>query len=206
MISSAERNKFGEGKGMDRLYNLLKDRLDEPQKGVISDHEMCLFNRRDFMFNEASPVQSFLGMYGSLAVSYEMFSIIDYLYAACAKISDNSRVRVFQLSKSMTLPALAIVNQMGEKPKILEVVAPRGCQKINATNKFALDLANNFAQRINKTIGLSEVGLKKGYTDIVLCNASNEAEVASAIRSFERVTRGLLLKAMEGTGLRIAVS
>ena len=68
-----------------RMYDLLKDRLKEPQ-GVISDNEMCVINRRDFLYSETSTTAAFLRMFGAEGVTYEMYSIIDFVHTSVCKI------------------------------------------------------------------------------------------------------------------------
>jgi len=41
-----------------KLYDLIKDKLKDPQ-GVISDNEICVLNRRDFLYSETSTSSAF---------------------------------------------------------------------------------------------------------------------------------------------------
>jgi len=175
-----------------KLYDLIKDKLKEPQ-GVISDNEMCVLNRRDFLYSETSTSSSFLRQYGAQQVTYEMYSIIDFIHSFVCKIRAPTQVRVFQLSQSMTLPSLAISTFVGALASDVRVYAPRGIQKVNATDGISLELAKRFEKQLNSGLEMAELGNGSDAIDILLCNASNEAEVSSGLKSFEKVKRGFIL-------------
>lgn len=175
-----------------KLFDLVKDRLKDP-KGVISDSEMCVLNRRDFLYSETSTAAAFLHMFGAERVTYEMYSIIDYIYSSISKIRSPTQVRVFQLSQSMTLPALAISVLVGDEATNVRIHAPRGIQPLAPQDEFAKELARRFEARLNSGLSMADLGLQGNSVDILLCNASNEAEVSSGLKAFERVSRGFIL-------------
>lgn len=175
-----------------KLYDLLKDRLTDAQ-GVISDSEMCVVNRRDFLFSETSTTLAFLRMFGAERATYEMFSIIDFIHASVCKIRKPTQIRVFLLSQSMTLPALAVSTIVADEVEQLKVYAPRGIQTISAQDDFAKLLVKRFEQQLNSNLSMSDIGTSDDSVDILFCNAANEAEVSSALKAFEKVKRGLVL-------------
>jgi len=174
-----------------KLYDLIKDKIKDPQ-GVISDNEMCLLNRRDFLYSETSASSSFLKMFGAERVTYEMYSIVDFLQANLCKIRPPTEVRIFQLSQSMTLPSLAVSALVADQASSIRIFAPRGVQQVNPQDAFAEALAERFQGQLNTGLQMTEIGVGDAV-DIVFCNASNEAEVSSGLKSFERVKRGLVL-------------
>lgn len=176
-----------------KLYDLIKDKLKDPQ-GVISDNEMCVLNRRDFLYSETSTTSSFLKMFNAERVTYETYSIIDFIHASVCKIRSPSHVRVYQLSQSMTLPALAISALVGDQASKIEVYAPRGIQTIGPADEFAKMLTERFQGHLQNELTMADIGNGDADTiDILLCNASNEAEVSSGLKSFEKVKRGFIL-------------
>lgn len=176
-----------------KLYDLIKDKLKDPQ-GVISDNEMCVINRRDFLYSETSTTSSFLKMFNAERVTYETYSIIDFIHASVCKIRPPSQVRVYQLSQSMTLPALAISALVGDQASKIEVYAPRGIQTIGPADEFAKMLTERFQGHLQNELTMADIGNGDADTiDILLCNASNEAEVSSGLKSFEKVKRGFIL-------------
>ena len=176
-----------------KLYDLIKDKLKDPQ-GVISDNEMCVLNRRDFLYSETSTSSAFLKMFGAERVTYEMYSIIDFVHASVCKIRPPTKVRVFQLSQSMTLPSLAVSALVGDQAVAIEVHAPRGIQGVDAKDEFSQMLFKRFESHLSTDLKMSDIGNGDENTvDILFCNASNEAEVSSGLKSFEKVKRGFIL-------------
>jgi len=175
-----------------KLYDLIKDRLKDPQ-GVISDNEMVVLNRRDFLYSETSTAGAFLRLFNAERVTYEMYAIIDYLHSSLCKVRPPTHVRVYQLSQSMTLPALAVSALVGDMATSVRIHAPRGVQGIRAQDPFAQDLARRFESQLNAGLAMGDIGASGDAIDILLCNASNEAEVSSGLKSFEKVHRGLIL-------------
>jgi hypothetical protein len=176
-----------------KLYDLIKDKLKDPQ-GVISDNEMCVLNRRDFLYSETSTSAAFLKMFGAERVTYEMYSIIDFIHASVCKVRPPENIRVFQLSQSMTLPALAVSALVADQAGSIRIHAPRGIQKVGPQDPFALALAKRFEAQVNTGLTMSDLGNDEpNAIDIVFCNASSEAEVSSGLKSFEKVRRGFIL-------------
>lgn len=175
-----------------KLYDLVKDRLKDP-KGVISDSEMCVLNRRDFLYSETSTSAAFLRMFGAERVTYEMYSIIDFVQASVCKIRKPTELRVFQLSQSMTLPALAVSALVADEAGRIRIHAPRGVQPVAAQDEFASALVKRFEQQANAGLTMADIGEGDNAVDILFCNASNEAEVSSGLKAFEKVKRGLIV-------------
>lgn len=176
-----------------KLYDLIKDKLKDPQ-GVISDNEMCVLNRRDFLYSETSTTSAFLKMFNAERVTYETYSIIDFIHASVCKIRPPTHVRVFQLSQSMTLPALAVSSLVADQASKIEIYAPRGIQEVGAADEFAKMLLERFRVNLKNELTMSDIGNGDSDTvDILLCNASNEAEVSSGLKAFEKVKRGFIL-------------
>lgn len=174
-----------------KLYDLIKDRIKDPQ-GVISDNEMCVLNRRDFLYSETSTSSAFLKMFGAERVTYEMYSIIDFLHASLCKVRPPTEIRIFQLSQSMTLPSLAVSALVADQASSIKIFAPRGVQQVNPRDAFATALEARFREQLTTDLQMAELGVGDAL-DIVFCNASNEAEVSSGLKSFEKVKRGLIL-------------
>jgi len=162
-----------------KLYDLLKDKLQNVE-GVISDNEMCVINRRDFLYSETSTAGSFLKMFGAERVTYEMYSIIDFIHASVCKIRKPTEVRVFQLSQSMTLPSLAVSALVGDQASNVKVYAPRGVQGVQPQDPFAKEIAEKFDKRLKTKLSMADLGKKGNSVDIIFCNASNEARFRAA--------------------------
>jgi len=175
-----------------KLYDLIKTQI-EPPKGVISDKEMVVLNRRDFLYSETSATQFYLSLFHAQQVSYEMYSIIDYIHSSVSKISPPTEVNIFQMSKSMTLPALAVSVFVGTNSKRVRAHAPRGVQGLQAKDSFAKELGDRFQDQLNSGLEMSSIGTSKKTVDIIVCNASNEAEVVSALQAFTKVQRGFII-------------
>jgi len=175
-----------------KLYDLVKDRLKEPE-GVISDNEMLVLNRRDFLYSETSTAAAFLRLFNAERVTYEMYSIVDFIHAFVCKVRSPTDLRVYQLSQSMTLPSLAVSVMAGDLASNIRIYAPRGVQTIQARDPFSKALADRFELQIKSNLAMSDLGVGENAVDILLCNASNEAEVSSGLRSFERVNHGIIL-------------
>lgn len=176
-----------------RLLDLLKDKLQDP-KGVISDNEMCVINRRDFIYSETNCGSAILAMYGAEGVSYEMRAIMDFLHAFVCRLRDpEDHVRVYQLSASMTLPAVALTGWVSEEVGSFVVYTPKGKQQVGCKDAFAKELLLRYQASCQDTIQFDEIGSDPKTVDIVLCNASSEADVAAGLRLFANVKRGLIL-------------
>lgn len=175
-----------------RLYDLIKDRLKEPQ-GVISDNEMIALNRRDFIYAETSSTSAFLRLFHAEGVTYEMYSIVDYLHSVVCKARDPSFLRITQLSKSMTVPSLAVSVFAGDLVRGVEIHAPRGLQPVSPIDSFAKDLHSRFLSQIKYEGERSDSIHEQNTIDFIFANASNEAEVTSGLKAFEKVNRGLIL-------------
>ena len=175
-----------------KLYELVKDRLKDPQ-GVISDNEMCVLNRRDFLYSETSATLAVLRMFGAERSTYEMYSMLDFIHASVCKIRKPTEVRVYQLSQSMTLPSLAVSCLVADEASQIRVFAPRGIQAVLAQGDFARTLAKRFEIQLNSGLSMLELGMPGDSIDILLCNAANEAEVSSGLKAFEKVKRGFIL-------------
>jgi hypothetical protein len=176
-----------------KLYDLIKDKLKDPQ-GIISDNEMCVLNRRDFLYSETSTTSSFLKMFNADRVTYETYSIIDFIHASVCKIRPPNHVRVFQLSQTMTLTSLAVSALVADQASKIEIFAPRGTQTVGPADEFAKMLLERFQGHLKNELTMADIGNGDGNAvDILLCNASNEAEVSSGLKSFEKVKRGFIL-------------
>lgn len=183
--------QFLKGKKL-KLYELIKDRLENPV-GVISDNEMCVLNRRDFLYSETSATLAFLKMFGAERSTYEMYSILDLVHASICKVRQPTEIRVFQLSKSMTLPALAVSSMVADEASQIRIYAPRGIQPVIAQDDFSKTLAKRFEKQLNTDLNMSHLGMPGDAIDILFCNADNEAEVSSGLKAFEKVKRGFIL-------------
>lgn len=166
--------------------------MKDPQ-GVISDNEMCVLNRRDFLFSETSATLALLRMFGAERSTYEMYSILDFVHASVCKVRNPTQVRVFQLSQSMTLPSLAVSSIVADQASQIRIYAPRGIQAISAQDDFAKTLAKRFETQLNTGLSMSDLGISDDAIDILFCNAANEAEVSSGLKAFEKVKRGFIV-------------
>lgn len=175
-----------------KLYELVKDRLNSPE-GVVSDNEMLLLNRRDFIFSETSPGRTFLKMFNSERVTYEMYAIVDFLQSYLCKLRPGRNVEIYQLSQSMTLPSLAVSCYIDRSKNSLNICAPRGVQSVKAIDNFARDLYQQFESSINMDLTMKHIAQDNETLKIIFSNASSEAEVVSSLKSFESVSNGLLL-------------
>lgn len=176
-----------------RLFDLLKDKLKDP-KGVISDGEMCVLNRRDFLYSETSSAGLVLKMFNSERASYEMYAMIDFINSVTCKLDSSKKLQILQLSDSMTLPAVAASIFAGDSVQELTIYAPRGIQVLNAVDDFAADLKNRFEKQIKADLSDIDLNLNEANTvQIVLCNSSNEADVLSALKTFQKINHGCLL-------------
>jgi hypothetical protein len=175
-----------------KIYDLVKDKLPEA-KGVISDNEICAINRRDFLYSETSSTSSFLRVFGAEKVTYEMYAIVDFISASLCKVKKENNIRVFQLSQSMTLASLAVSSMIGDKVSSIRIHAPRGVQKVIPGDPFASIIYQRFEEQLNTNLQMNEIGKDENSIDIIFCNASNEAEVSSGLKSFENVKKGFVL-------------
>ena len=175
-----------------KLFDLIKDKLKDPQ-GVISDNEMLLLNRRDFIYSETSSGANFLNLFHAERVTYEMYAIIDFIHSGVCKVQNTTEVRVYQLSQSMTLPSMAVSALVGDSSGGIRIYAPRGVQAVNPRDPFAGDLLLRFKANLDTGLAMGDIGQNEKAIEIIFCNASNEAEVSSALKAFERVRRGFIL-------------
>jgi hypothetical protein len=173
-----------------RIYDLVKDRLSGVS-GVISNEEFLVINRRDFIFAETSLARAILDMYKAQSVSYEMYAIVDFITASLLKTTKKN-VRIYLLSRSMTLPALAAYAVLGDQNEKISIYAPGGLEKIAVKDEFARQIALGFAKSVDKNLTMQDIGTNNNV-DLIFCNASNEAEITSGIKFFERVSEGMIL-------------
>jgi len=175
-----------------KLYDLIKDRVKDPQ-GVISDNEMVVLNRRDFLYSETSTAGAFLKLFNADRVTYEMYSIIDYIHSSVCKVRPPTQINVYQLSQSMTLPSLAVSAFVGDMASRIRIHAPRGIQTVQSKDEFGKALAERFEKQLNQGLAMGDLGAHDNAVEILLCNASNEAEVSSGLKAFEKARRGFIL-------------
>jgi hypothetical protein len=154
---------------------------------------MVVLNRRDFIYSETSTAGAFLKLFNADRVTYEMYSIIDYIHSSVCKIRAPTEVNVYQLSQSMTLPSLAVSAFVGNMSSRVRVHAPRGIQAIQSRDQFGKDVAERFKQQLECGLAMGDLGSHDNAVEILLCNASNEAEVSSGLKAFERARRGFIL-------------
>lgn len=174
-----------------KLYDLVKDKIPH-QEGVISDNEMLLFNRRDFIYSETSTTRAFLQMFGATSVTYEMYAIIDLIQSITCKISPGESVDIVQISKTMTLPTLAIRTFLPESNRIY-LFAPNGLDKINATDNLSRDIAERFNKLVNYTKILPNGHDRLDSIKFILCNATDAAEVLTGLELYSTINRGILI-------------
>jgi hypothetical protein len=175
-----------------KLYDLLKDRINNPQ-GVISDSEICVINRRDFLYSETSVTQNFLRMILADRVSYEMYSLLDFLHASVCRIPDDAKVTVYQLSRSMTIPSLFLYSMLSRKVCEYKHYAPRGVDGVKCIDEFSAALVRTFYTEYEKSFSMESIKNDDKGVTMVLCNASDEAEVTSALKAFQLVRHGLII-------------
>jgi hypothetical protein len=175
-----------------KLFDLVKSQLKDPQ-GVISDNEMCVLNRRDFLYSETSATMAFLKMFGAERSTYEMYSMLDFVHATLCKVRSPTEVRVFQFSQTMTMPSLFVSSLVADEARQIRAYAPRGIQSVSAQDEFAKALAKRFEAQLNAGLTMADLGKSGDGIDILFCNAANEAEVSSGLKAFEKVKRGLIL-------------
>lgn len=176
-----------------KLFDIIKDKLPDA-KGVISDNEICVINRRDFLYSETSSTSSFLRVFGAEKVTYEMYAIVDFISASLCKVTKKDNLRIYQLSQSMTLASLAVSSMVGDLASSIKIHAPRGIQKVSLDDPFSSLMYQRYETQMNSNLQMTEIGTEPSNSiDIIFCNASNEAEVSSGLKSFENVKRGFIL-------------
>jgi hypothetical protein len=174
-----------------KLIDLVKDKIPE-NDGIISDSELLVLNRRDFLYGETSVASSFLAMFSARNVTYEMYAIIDFIYSCLWKIKSNDKLVIHQLSQTMTLPAIAVSVLVSESASVT-LHAPRGFEKVTPADSYSKQLFERFISQEDKNFKNDLLLKELKHIHIVLCNASNEAEVVSGLKFFEKVQRGVLI-------------
>jgi hypothetical protein len=123
-----------------------------------------------------------------------MYAIVDFINASLCKVTKKDNLRIYQFSQSMTLASLAVSSMVGDLAKSIKIHAPRGIQKVSLDDPFSSLMYQRFESQLNSSLKMDEIGTEPSNSiDIIFCNASNEAEVSSGLKSFENVKRGFIL-------------
>jgi hypothetical protein len=176
-----------------RLIDLIPNKKELNFEGVISDHEFAVINRRDFVHGESNATAAFLAIFGSVGVSYEMRSMLDFIHSLLCRLDKKTDVRIHQLSQTMTLPSVFAFSLISDRVNSVKLFAPRGLQKIPSNTKFARELLAKFNPLVVGKAGFDENGKGRNGFDIIFCNSSKEADVISGIKLFSYTKKGFIV-------------
>jgi hypothetical protein len=183
-----------------RLIDLIPNNKELKFEGVISDQEFAIINRRDFIHGESNATAAFLDIFSSVAVSYEMRSMLDLMHSLICRIDKKTDVRIHQLSQTMTLPSVFVFSLISDRVNSIKLFAPRGLQKLPNKNEFTKELLNKFDPKVIGQTGFNENGKGRNGFDIIFCNSSKEADVISGVKLFSETKKGFIF--IKGYGRR----
>lgn len=172
------------------LYTRFKDQMPEV-KTYVSDPEILVLNRHDFVLNEVSPVNSFLSM-SSIQASYSYRLYMSLLDMFAGNLNGDQRYRILAADPSLILAAFYVWIRSGANTQLSRVFAPRGVIELKTNSKIIMSLWEKFSEMIDKRTSVPKEELDVDEFIFVLGSTKKADQTIYAADKFNEVRRGVL--------------
>lgn len=172
------------------LYNQLKDSLPPDLKGVISDTETLLLNRKDYHLSQISPVNATLDLL-SMNIGYPYRVLISFLDQFAANIKGDFNIVL--ADPSLTLAAFYIWVRAGGGISKGEIYAPKRVAKLPEKNSLMGELLDNFEKNTKSNPNAKPAEARNQLFTFVLGNSKSSAQTIFAADRFFEAKKGLLI-------------
>ena len=170
------------------LFNKVKALLPDV-KGVISDPEILILDRREFQISQISPSHALLTAYG-VKISYSYRLYINFLEAVLAGLKGQP-INVLLTEPSLTIAAYYLWLRHGDG---VQVYAPKGRQKIE---KQEMGIFKEAGEKFNQEVIAGEKAHieneRRGMFTFVLGNTKTAVHSSFAIDRYIEIPKGMLL-------------
>jgi len=171
------------------LYNQVKTLLSDDLKGVISDQETILLNRKDYHLSQISPVNATLDLL-SINIGYPYRVLISFLDQFASNIKDD--FNIILADPSLTLAAFYVWVRAGGGARG-QVYAPRRVAKIADKNYLIGELLNDFEKNTKSSPNSKPDDLRNNLFTFVIGNSKSSAQTIFAVDRFCDAKKGLLV-------------
>lgn len=174
------------------LYNQLKESLPKDLKGVISDQETILLNRKDYHLSQISPVNATLDLL-SMNIGYPYRVLISFLDQFASNIKTD--FNIILADPSLTLAAFYIWVRAGGGGVKGVVYAPKRVAKLPEKGSLIGELLKDFEKNTQSNPNSKPDEVRNNLFTFVLGNSKSSAQtIFAADRFFEAKTGLLVLK------------
>lgn len=178
---------------MSTLYKKVENCLKQINpKTVISDEELLVINRKDYVMNEVSPVEGFLQASGN-KISYS-FRMLLMLADTLAGAIREQKVKILIADESLWMAGFYIWLKVGgNKTNNYCVYAPKGIPKKISHSVFIQNLYDEFYHHtVHKPGYPFDEQLPDAFTFVIGNTKSGEQTMFAADR-YKNVQKGVLL-------------
>lgn len=176
---------------MTSLFNKLKPYLGE-HKGVVSDSEMLLLNRKDYVMNEVAAVEGFLQATGQkITYSYRMLlMLLDSLAGGIR----TEKVKILIADESLWMAGfytwLKVGGNSGEN---FIIYSPKGLPKKISHSIFMTQMYDEFYANAIKKPGYAFDDINPDGFTFVIGNTKTGEQTMFAADRFKNVERGVFI-------------
>jgi hypothetical protein len=172
------------------LYNQVKTLLSDDLKGVISDQETILLNRKDYHLSQISPVNATLDLL-NINIGYPYRVLISFLDQFASNIKDDFNIVL--ADPSLTLAAFYVWVRAGGGGTKGQVYAPRRVAKIAEKNHLIGELLDDFLKNTKSNPNSKPDDLRNNLFTFVIGNSKSSAQTIFAADRFCDAKKGLLV-------------
>lgn len=172
------------------LYSKVKQYLPDI-KGVISDDESLLFNRKDYHFTQISPVNATLDNLG-MSIGYPYRVLISFLDQFAANIEFDD-FNVVLADPSLAVAAFYVWLRGGGNLTRGKVYAPKGIGKFPETSSMFAEFINNFSAQTYASPDAKIDESRKNLFTFVLGNTKAANQTIFAADRFSEAKKGILV-------------
>lgn len=171
------------------LYNQLKGSLPNDLKGVISDPETILLNRKDYHLSQISPVNATLDLL-AMNIGYPYRVLISFLDQFAANVKGD--FNIILADPSLTLAAFYVWVRSGGGQNG-QVYAPKMAAKLPEKDFLIGELLKNFEINTQSSPNAKPDEVRNELFTFVLGNSKNSAQTIFAADRFYEAKTGLLV-------------
>lgn len=172
------------------LYNQLKASLPNDLKGVISDSETILLNRKDYHLSQISPVNATLDLL-SMNIGYPYRVLISFLDQFAANIKGDFNIVL--ADPSLTLAAFYLWIRAGGGGPKGQVYAPKRVAKLPEKGSLIGELLEDFEKNTKSNPNAKPSDSRNKLFTFVLGNSKSSAQTIFAADRFCEAKTGLLV-------------
>lgn len=171
------------------LYSLVKDHLPK-SKAYVSDDEILVLNRHDFILNEVSPVNSILKLAG-IKIGYAYTLYLGHLDMFAYGLKTDQKIKILITDPSLWIAGFYIWIRAGANKENITVYAPRGLSVYEPKSAFIKEMWDGFVGCLDTSPQVENVGNKKDFW-FILGHTTAAEKTMYAADKFSAVAQGVL--------------